>query len=151
MAAPAGSGSLPGPSPAGRRVPEPEPALVGRWQAGGGELVELCTQARGRLGGVAAFRRGPRPAVLSAVPAVVAGPLPSLPADGAGLARIDAVAGLAVAAARDGAAGPDGPGLLHVLLDAAGTRPECTDRLIRDELVTLLVAGHETTASPKRG
>ncbi|MFI8878965.1 cytochrome P450 [Streptomyces sp. NPDC055243] len=91
---------------------------------------------------------------LAAVPAVVAA-LPSLPADGtaaqgavaADLARIDAVSSLAIAAARDGAAGPDGPGLLHVLLDAATTRPEYTDRLIRDELVTLLVAGHETTAS----
>ncbi|MCB5179773.1 cytochrome P450 [Streptomyces antimicrobicus] len=91
---------------------------------------------------------------LSAVPAVVAA-LPQLPADGtatpdavaADLARIDAVAHRALAAARTGSAGPDGPGLLHVLLDAAGTRPEYTDRLIRDELVTLLVAGHETTAS----
>ncbi|MFJ4776955.1 cytochrome P450 [Streptomyces sp. NPDC088762] len=91
---------------------------------------------------------------LAAVPAVVAA-LPSLPADGAAaqgavaaeLARIDAVAGLAIAAARDGEAGPDGPGLLHVLIEASGTRPEYTDRLIRDELVTLLVAGHETTAT----
>ncbi|MER7507997.1 cytochrome P450 [Streptomyces lavendulae] len=91
---------------------------------------------------------------LGAVAHVVA-ELPGLPADGgaargavaAELARIDAVASRAIEAARDGAAGPDGPGLLHVLLDAAGTRPEYTDRLIRDELVTLLVAGHETTAS----
>ncbi|MFD9407710.1 cytochrome P450 [Streptomyces sp. NPDC059989] len=256
-------GSLPG-------VPELDPALVGQWQAGGGELVDLFAQARQRLGGVAAFRLGPRPTVLvtapqsvqhvlalhpdryvkrshrarlligdgllaatgeawqrqrrllqsqftgrgmrryeqriadaagtaaarwagyartgqvldvgdemrrfaldtiwraltghpldpgterelAAVPAVVAA-LPSLPADGAAaqgavaaeLARIDAVAGLAIAAARDGDAGPDGPGLLHVLIEAAGTRPEYTDRLIRDELVTLLVAGHETTAT----
>ncbi|RSS65370.1 cytochrome P450 [Streptomyces sp. WAC06614] len=91
---------------------------------------------------------------LAAVPAVVAA-LPQLPVDGsaapdavaADLARIDAVTARAVAAARTGAAGPDGPGLLHVLLDAARTRPAYTDRLIRDELVTLLVAGHETTAS----
>ncbi|MEU6679081.1 cytochrome P450 [Streptomyces sp. NPDC046925] len=91
---------------------------------------------------------------LDAVPAVVTA-LPSLPADGvaargavaAELARIDAVAGRAIAAARDAGAGPDGPGLLHVLTEAARTRPEYTDRLIRDELVTLLVAGHETTAS----
>ncbi|MGW6568606.1 cytochrome P450 [Streptomyces sp. NPDC054975] len=91
---------------------------------------------------------------LGAVPAVVAA-LPSLPADAsaaegavaADLARIDAVASRAIAAARDGEAGPDGPGLLHVLIEAAGTRPEYTDRLIRDELVTLLVAGHETTAT----
>ncbi|MFJ3905031.1 cytochrome P450 [Streptomyces sp. NPDC090025] len=90
---------------------------------------------------------------LASVPAVLAA-MPRLPADGtapdpavaADLARIDAVSARAIAAARDGAAGPDGPGLLHVLLDAAGTRPEYTDRLVRDELVTLLVAGHETTA-----
>lgn len=91
---------------------------------------------------------------LAAVPTVVAA-LPSLPADSAAaqgavgdeLARIDAVASRAIAAARDGEAGPDGPGLLHILVEAAGTRPEYTDRLIRDELVTLLVAGHETTAT----
>ncbi|MEU9997214.1 cytochrome P450 [Streptomyces sp. NPDC050848] len=91
---------------------------------------------------------------LAAVPAVVAA-LPSLPTDAvaaqgavaADLARIDAVASRAIAAARDGEAGPDGPGLLHVLIEAAGRLPEYTDRLIRDELVTLLVAGHETTAT----
>lgn len=253
-----------------RRVPELDPALVGQWQAAGGELVDLLTQAREQLGGVAAFRLGPRPTVLitgpdavqhvlahhpgryvkrshrarlligdgvlaatgeawqrqrrllqaqftgrgmrryeqriaeaartsaarwaeyartgqvfdvgeemrrfaldtiwrsltgypldpaterelAAVPAVVAA-LPSLPADGpaargavaAELASIDAVARHAIAAARDKEAGPDGAGLLHALLDAAETRPEYTDGLIRDELVTLLVAGHETTAT----
>ncbi|MFI6492325.1 cytochrome P450 [Streptomyces sp. NPDC050564] len=87
--------------------------------------------------------------------AAVATALPTLPADvtdaqdavAADLARIDAVARRAIDAARSGAAGPDGPGLLHVLIDAATERPEYTDRLIRDELVTLLVAGHETTAT----
>ncbi|KUO09607.1 cytochrome P450 [Streptomyces sp. DSM 15324] len=87
--------------------------------------------------------------------ASVAAALPTLPADAADardavaadLARIDAVARRAVETARAGAAGPDGPGLLQVLLDAAAERPEYTDRLIRDELVTLLVAGHETTAT----
>nr|WP_246151163.1 cytochrome P450 [Streptomyces qinzhouensis] len=90
---------------------------------------------------------------LASLPAVVAA-LPGLPADAtaaeeavaAELARIDALASRAVAAAREGT-GPDGPGLLHVLLAAADTRPEYTDRLIRDELVTLLLAGHETTAT----
>ncbi|QES47207.1 cytochrome P450 [Streptomyces venezuelae] len=253
-----------------RPVPELEPGLVEEWRAGGGELVELFARARSRLGGVAAFRLGPRPTVLvtdpqavqhvlalrpdryvkrshrarlligdgllaatgeawqrqrrllqsqftgpgmrryeqriagaarvaaerwagyartghlldvgeemrrfaldtiwrsltghpldpgterelAAVPAVVAA-LPSLPADGtaaqgavaAELARIDMLASRAIAAVRDGETGPDGPGLLHVLVEAAGTRPEYTDRLIRDELVTLLVAGHETTAT----
>ncbi|MFJ9865857.1 cytochrome P450 [Streptomyces sp. NPDC101165] len=87
--------------------------------------------------------------------AAVATALPTLPADAtdaegavaADLARIDAVARHAIEAARDGAAGPDGPGLLHVLVEASTERPEYTDRLIRDELVTLLVAGHETTAT----
>ncbi|AWZ05769.1 cytochrome P450 [Streptomyces sp. ICC4] len=91
---------------------------------------------------------------LAAVAAVVAA-LPTLPADtadageavAADLARIDAVAEHAIAAARRGTAGPDGPGLLHLLVEASAERPEYTDRLIRDELVTLLVAGHETTAS----
>ncbi|MFF5703692.1 cytochrome P450 [Streptomyces sp. NPDC012794] len=91
---------------------------------------------------------------LASVAAVVAA-LPSLPADeveargsvAADLARIDAVARHAVAAARDRETGPDGPGLLQVLVDASSTHPEYTDRLLRDELVTLLVAGHETTAT----
>lgn len=81
--------------------------------------------------------------------------LPTLPADAdeardavaADLARIDAVVRQAIDAARDRAAGPDGPGLLHLLTDAATERPEYTDQLIRDEFVTLLVAGHETTAT----
>ncbi|MEV6953831.1 cytochrome P450 [Streptomyces sp. NPDC051183] len=270
MATHARPGPLASPSPAGRRVPELDHALIAQWQAGGGELIDLFTQAQERVGGVAALRLGPRPTVLitapqavqhvlalhpdryvkrshrarlligdgvlaatgeawqrqrrllqtqftgrgmrryeqritgaarttaarwagyartgqvldvgeemrrfaldaiwrsltghpldpaterelAALPTVVAA-LPSLPADGtaargavaAELARIDAVAGLAIAAARGGEAGPDGPGLLHVLIEAAGTRPEYTDRLIRDELVTLMVAGHETTAT----
>ncbi|MDH6137511.1 cytochrome P450 [Kitasatospora sp. MAA4] len=91
---------------------------------------------------------------LASVGTVVAA-LPTLPTDAvdareavaADLARIDAVARCAIESARTGPAGPDGPGLLHVLLDAATERPEYTDRLIRDELVTLLLAGHETTAT----
>ncbi|MFH0173427.1 cytochrome P450 [Streptomyces cacaoi] len=87
--------------------------------------------------------------------AAVATALPTLPADAsdardavaADLARIDAVAGHAIEAARNGAAGPDGPGLLRVLTDAGAEHPEYTDQLIRDELVTLLTAGHETTAT----
>ncbi|MFF3209182.1 cytochrome P450 [Streptomyces sp. NPDC002886] len=258
-------------------VPELDPAVVARWSAGGGQLVELLAEVCGRLGGVGAFRLGgpeagpsERPTVLvtgpeaiqqvlalhpqryvkrahrarllvgegvlsatgeawkrqrrllqsqftgtgmrryeqriagaartaagrwaayartgevfdvgeemrrfaldtiwrsltghpldadtdrelGAVAAVVAA-LPTLPADSTGageavaadLARIDAVAHQAVAAARRGSAGPDGPGLLHLLVEASAERPEYTDRLIRDELVTLLVAGHETTAT----
>ncbi|MFE4535236.1 cytochrome P450 [Streptomyces scopuliridis] len=87
--------------------------------------------------------------------AAVAAALPTLPADvtdaqnavAADLARIDAVARHAIEAARDGRSGAHGPGLLHVLINASTEQPEYTDRLIRDELVTLLAAGHETTAT----
>lgn len=266
----ASPGSLPYVPRTGRPVPEAEPGVVERWRSGGGELVELLSQVRERVGGFAAFRLGPAPTVLVTDPravqhvlarhperyvkrshrarvligdgvlaatgtawkrqrrllqsqftgtgmrryeqriteaarttagrwdgyartgqtldvgrelrrfaldaiwrsltghpldeaterelaavAAVAAALPTLPADvtdaqdavAADLARIDAVAQHAIEAARSGAAGPDGPGLLHVLIDAATERPEYTDRLIRDELVTLLVAGHETTAT----
>ncbi|WP_329561554.1 cytochrome P450 [Kitasatospora sp. NBC_01266] len=64
----------------------------------------------------------------------------------ADLARIDAVSRRAIAAARRGEPGPDGPGLLHLLVDGAASRPEYDEQLIRDELVGLLTAGHETTA-----
>ncbi|MGW1055804.1 cytochrome P450 [Streptomyces sp. NPDC001118] len=266
----AGTGSLGHVPGTTRPVPEAEPALVERWRAGGGELVELLSQVCERLGGIAAFRLGPARTVLvtdpqavqhvlarhperyvkrshrarlligdgvlaatgtawkrqrrllqsqftgtgmrryeqriteaartaagrwtgyartgqtfdvglemrrfaldaiwrsltghplddgterelAAVGAVTAA-LPTLPADAgdardavaADLARIDAVARHAIEAARGGSAGPDGPGLVHVLTEAATERPEYTDRLIRDELVTLLLAGHETTAN----
>ncbi|RKT19336.1 cytochrome P450 [Streptomyces sp. 1114.5] len=90
---------------------------------------------------------------LRSVERVVAA-MPKLPTDTADardavaedLARIDVVAHAAIDAARAG--GPvEEPGLLRVLLEAGDQYPEYTDRLIRDELVTLLVAGHETTAT----
>lgn len=263
-------GSLPDAAGTRRPVPEAEPGLVERWRSRGGELVELLSEVRERVGGVAAFRLGPARTVLVTDPqavqhvlarhperyvkrshrarlligdgvlaatgaawkrqrrllqsqftgpgmrryeqriteaarttagrwetyartgqtldvgqemrrfaldaiwrsltghplddgterelaavTTVAAVLPTLPADvtdaqravAADLARIDAVARHAVEAARSGAAGPDGPGLLHVLVDAATVHPEYDDRLIRDELVTLLAAGHETTAT----
>ncbi|MGB8944353.1 MAG: cytochrome P450, partial [Streptomyces sp.] len=52
-------------------VPELDPALVGQWQAGGGDIIDLLTQAREQLGGVAAFRLGPRPTVLVTDPVAV--------------------------------------------------------------------------------
>ncbi|MFB7468789.1 cytochrome P450 [Streptomyces sp. NPDC056224] len=48
-----------------------DPAAVEQWRAGGGELVELFAQARQRLGGVGAFRLGPRPTVLVTAPEAV--------------------------------------------------------------------------------
>ena len=86
-------------------------------------------------------------AVGAAIPALSADATEARDAVAADLARIDAVARHAIEAARSGASGPDGPGLLHVLTDATTEHPEYTDRLIRDELVTLLAAGHETTAT----
>ncbi|SDT81635.1 Cytochrome P450 [Streptomyces sp. TLI_053] len=260
----------PGPSPAtAPPVPELPPGAVEQWRSEEAELIDLLARTRQRLGGVAAFRIGPRPTVLVTDPeavqhvlgrhperyvkrshrarllagegvltatgeawkrqrrmlqsqftgtgmrryeqriaaaahraadrwagyartgeridlgeemrhfaldtiwraltghpldrdtereldriATVVAALPQLP-DGeqAGeavaedLARIDAVAHAAVAAARRHEDGPDGPGVLRVLLEAAERHPEYTERLIRDELVTLLVAGHETTAT----
>lgn len=55
----------------GRPVPELDPALVARWHAESGELVELLAQARERLGGVAAVRLGPQPTVLVTAPQAV--------------------------------------------------------------------------------
>ncbi|MDV5145368.1 cytochrome P450 [Streptomyces sp. SBC-4] len=46
----------------------------------------------------------------------------------------------------DGHGDGGGPSVLDRLLDAAETDPAYTDRLIRDELVTLLVAGYESSA-----
>lgn len=266
----AGLGSLPNASGTQRPVPEADPGLVERWRSGGGELVDLLSEVRERIGRIAAFRLGPARTVLVTDPqavqhvlaqhperyvkrshrarlligdgvlaatgaawkrqrrllqsqftgigmrryeqriteaarttagrweayartgqtldvgqemrrfaldaiwrsltghpldddterelaavTAVAAALPTLPTDvadardavAADLARIDAVAQRAVEAARSGTAGPDGPGLLHVLVDAATEHPEYDDRLIRDELVTLLAAGHETTAT----
>ncbi|GAA2151121.1 hypothetical protein GCM10009760_46130 [Kitasatospora kazusensis] len=115
-------------------------------------------------------------AVVAALPTADAGPEAGRAAMAADLARIDASAERAIATVRGLAAGlaagpgeaagageptrpgeaaatgetagaeQDGTGLLHLLLETAKSRPEYTDRLIRDELVTLLVAGHETTA-----
>ncbi|MFD5466137.1 cytochrome P450 [Kitasatospora sp. NPDC127059] len=94
-------------------------------------------------------------AELRSVERVVAA-MPTLPTNAADardavaedLARIDAVAQAAIDTARTGRLSDvEEPGVLSVLLDAAEEHPEYTDRLIRDELVTLLVAGHETTAT----
>ncbi|MFG3226062.1 cytochrome P450 [Kitasatospora sp. NPDC048194] len=91
---------------------------------------------------------------LRAVERVVAA-MPTLPTDAADardavaadLARIDAVAQAAIEAARSADGSGEADGVLRTLVGAAARHPEYTDRLIRDELVTLLVAGHETTAT----
>ncbi|MEU8761538.1 cytochrome P450 [Streptomyces sp. NPDC048659] len=99
--------------------------------------------------------------VVASLPTLAGGaPDPALAVDEA-LQAIDTTAHRVIALARERRAGaargtgheaahgaaPGGqPHLLDLLLDTAETRTEYTDRLIRDELVTLLVAGHETTA-----
>ncbi|MEU6776884.1 cytochrome P450 [Streptomyces sp. NPDC046759] len=145
-----------------QRISEAARTTARRWEeyAGTGQTFDVAEEMR-RFALDAIWRSLTGYAIddvtereLAAVTAVAA-VLPSLPADvtvaekavAADLARIDAVARHAIDAARGGAAGPDGPGLLHVLIDAATEHPEYTDRLIRDELVTLLAAGHETTAT----
>ncbi|MFF9817636.1 cytochrome P450 [Streptomyces sp. NPDC014006] len=73
---------------------------------------------------------------------------PSLAVDAA-LRQIDITAHRVIASARAHRAretSDRSPTLLGLLLDASEGDPHYTDRLIRDELVTLLVAGHETTA-----
>ncbi|TDU79967.1 cytochrome P450 [Streptomyces sp. KS 21] len=144
-----------------QRIAQAARATAGRWEtyARSGQLLDVGREMRSfALDTIWRSLTGhPLDAAteheLNSVATVVAA-LPTLPDDGgdardavAGdLARIDAVAHHAIEAAR-GAHGPDGPGLLHILLGAAAERPEYTDRLIRDELITLLVAGHETTAT----
>ncbi|MGI5448090.1 cytochrome P450 [Streptomyces sp. CA-243310] len=89
-------------------------------------------------------------AVVTALATRPAEALDAREAVAADLARIDLVVRHAVEAARGRVAGPTGPGLLHVLFDASKASAERsghTDRLVHDELVTLLVAGHETTAT----
>src|SRR5690349_4418096 len=67
----ASPGSLPYLPGSGRPDPEAEPELVERWRSGGGELVELLSQVRARVGGVAAFRLGPAATVLVTDPQAV--------------------------------------------------------------------------------
>jgi cytochrome P450 len=62
------------------------------------------------------------------------------------LEQINATAYRVIDAARRQHTAGTRTGVLYLLLDAAETRPEYTDELIRDELVTLIVAGYETTA-----
>ncbi|WP_369144087.1 cytochrome P450 [Streptomyces sp. R44] len=85
--------------------------------------------------------------VVAALPAEVGGASTLPPETEAALAALDERMYRALADARarhpaDGAASS----VLDRLLDAAGTDPAYTDRLIRDELVTLLVAGYESSA-----
>ncbi|MFE5594044.1 cytochrome P450 [Streptomyces sp. NPDC056549] len=85
--------------------------------------------------------------IVAALPADVGGTAALPPAAEAALAALDEQMFRALADARarhraDGA----GVSVLDRLLDAAASDPAYTDRLIRDELVTLLVAGYESSA-----
>ncbi|MFF4340596.1 cytochrome P450 [Kitasatospora sp. NPDC001540] len=57
--------------------------------------------------------------------------------------QVDRVAERAIALAGEA----EEPGLVQVLLRAAAELPDHTERLVRDELMTLVVAGYETTAT----
>ncbi|MEV7563824.1 cytochrome P450 [Streptomyces tanashiensis] len=85
--------------------------------------------------------------IVAALPADVGGATAPAPEIEAAIGALDERMLRALADARvrhraDGA----GVSVLDRLLDAAGTDPAYTDRLIRDELVTLLVAGYESSA-----
>ncbi|MFG2329513.1 cytochrome P450 [Streptomyces sp. NPDC048604] len=77
-------------------------------------------------------------AIIGALP-VVPRPGDAPPDLGPEFARIDAVVERTIAEVR---ASPSGAGLLHVLLEAYDT-----EQLVRDEVATLIFAGHETTAT----
>ncbi|WP_426363725.1 cytochrome P450 [Streptomyces sp. E-08] len=85
--------------------------------------------------------------IVAALPADVGGTATLPPAAEAALAALDErmFRALADARARHRAGGA-GVSVLDRLLDAAASDPAYTDRLIRDELVTLLVAGYESSA-----
>jgi enediyne biosynthesis protein E7 len=93
--------------------------------------------------------------IVAALPADVGGTAALPPAVEAAIAALDErmLRALADARVRHRAEGhgpgpvpTPGPSVLDRLLDAADTDPAYTDRLIRDELVTLLVAGYESSA-----
>ncbi|MEU7517729.1 cytochrome P450 [Streptomyces sp. NPDC042898] len=98
--------------------------------------------------------------IVAALPADVGGAAALPPEVETALAALDERMHRAIAQARGrrtaddapGSGGPDGgapgggPSVLDRLLGAAETDPAYTDRLIRDELVTLLVAGYESSA-----
>ncbi|MBD0708033.1 MULTISPECIES: cytochrome P450 [unclassified Streptomyces] len=83
--------------------------------------------------------------IVAALPADVGGAETLPPRVEAALTALDerVLRALAEARARHR---PGGTSVLARLLDAADTLPAYTDRLVRDELVTLLVAGYESSA-----
>ncbi|MCC9311635.1 cytochrome P450 [Kitasatospora sp. RB6PN24] len=112
-------------------------ALDTIWRSLTGFVLDAATEAELELVGT----------VVAALPRLPDDSVEAHEAVAAFLERIDAIAHRAIEAARTAPPGPDGPGLLQVLLEASAERPEYTDKLIRDELVTLMLAGHETTAT----
>ncbi len=80
---------------------------------------------------------------VQAIPSAASGHQQPTPAVRQALATVDSIAFDLIADARQR---PAGDGLVRFLVQAAPTQPQLTDHLIRDELVSLLVAGHETTA-----
>ena len=87
--------------------------------------------------------------VIALLPLLLRTPLPAVRRFKRGCAELDAATLRVVASRRDGAGAPNGD-LLSILLaarDVEGDQAGLTDAEVRDEVVTLITAGHETTAN----
>jgi cytochrome P450 len=87
--------------------------------------------------------------VIALLPLLLRTPLPAVRHFKRGCAELDAATLRVIASRRDGTVAPDGD-LLSILLaarDLEGDQAGLTDAEVRDEVVTLITAGHETTAN----
>ena len=87
--------------------------------------------------------------VIALLPLLLRTPLPAVRRFKRGCAELDAATLRVIASRRDGTVAPDGD-LLSILLaarDVEGDQAGLTDAEVRDEVVTLITAGHETTAN----
>ena len=87
--------------------------------------------------------------VIAVLPLLLRTPLPAVRRFKRGCAELDAATRRVISSRREGAVAPDGD-LLSILLaarDDEGDRAGLTDAEVRDEVVTLITAGHETTAN----
>jgi cytochrome P450 len=89
--------------------------------------------------------------VIALLPLLLRLPLPAVRRFKRGCAELDAATLRVVASRRGGTGATDGDGdLLSILLaarDVEGDQAGLTDAEVRDEVVTLITAGHETTAN----
>jgi cytochrome P450 len=87
--------------------------------------------------------------VIALLPLLLRTPLPAVRRFKRGCAELDAATLRVIASRRDGSVASNGD-LLSILLaarDIEGDRAGLTDAEVRDEVVTLITAGHETTAN----